>query len=56
MAGAVSGAFLGRKALPESLLKSLEDNQEEPESKGRSYIIKLSERLYGAWEKAFSGL
>lgn len=48
MTGALSGAFLGMQAISPNLLTRLED---EPEGKGRSYLVKLSERLFQSWER-----
>jgi poly(ADP-ribose) glycohydrolase ARH3 len=45
MAGAISGAYLGRQALPVRLLQSLEDGHQ-----GRSYIEDLANRLLAAHE------
>jgi poly(ADP-ribose) glycohydrolase ARH3 len=42
MTGALSGTFLGIQAIPPTLLARLED---DPEGKGRSYLVRLSERL-----------
>jgi poly(ADP-ribose) glycohydrolase ARH3 len=42
MTGALSGAFLGSKAIPTPLLARLED---DPQGKGRSYVGELAERL-----------
>jgi poly(ADP-ribose) glycohydrolase ARH3 len=41
MAGAISGAFLGRQAIPSHLLKNLENRQQ-----GRSYIEDLAIQLH----------
>lgn len=41
MAGAISGAYLGRAAIPERLLGALEDGP-----KGRRYLETLAQRLY----------
>ncbi|MBN1851274.1 MAG: ADP-ribosylglycohydrolase family protein [Pirellulales bacterium] len=41
MAGAISGAYLGRAAIPEHLLGKLEDNYQ-----GRTYIEELAVKLY----------
>jgi ADP-ribosylglycohydrolase len=43
MAGAVSGAYLGRKAIPRHLLANLEDGHQ-----GKTYIEKLAEKLLAA--------
>jgi poly(ADP-ribose) glycohydrolase ARH3 len=40
MAGAISGAFLGRRAIPEALLKGLEDQRQ-----GRGYLEELAAQL-----------
>jgi poly(ADP-ribose) glycohydrolase ARH3 len=49
MTGALSGAFLGVKAIPGHLLQMLED-----QGKGRTYIAALSDKLYDAYEAAVS--
>jgi poly(ADP-ribose) glycohydrolase ARH3 len=43
MTGALAGAFLGIQALPAHLLEKLEDH---PEGKGRSYLLRLAEKLW----------
>lgn len=43
MTGALSGAFLGIQALPAPLLQRLEDH---PEGKGRTYLLRLAEKLW----------
>ena len=43
MAGALSGAYLGMSGIPPSLVDHLESSP-----KGRSYILKLADRLYAA--------
>jgi poly(ADP-ribose) glycohydrolase ARH3 len=45
MAGALSGAYLGRRALPDRLIKSLENGYQ-----GRSYIEELAGKLLAAHE------
>jgi poly(ADP-ribose) glycohydrolase ARH3 len=45
MAGAISGAYLGRRAIPDVLLNSLEDKYQ-----GKSYIEELATRLVAAHE------
>jgi poly(ADP-ribose) glycohydrolase ARH3 len=45
MAGALSGAHLGAYAIPEGLLRRLEDD-----GKGRSYIADLAQRLHQSYE------
>ena len=45
MAGAISGARLGIKAIPSHLVQSLENL-----AKGRAYILKLADSLYEAYE------
>ena len=47
MAGAISGAFLGRQAIPQFLIDRLEDGYQ-----GRTYIEKLSAGLLAVYEKA----
>jgi ADP-ribosylglycohydrolase len=42
MAGAISGTHLGVQEIPPSWLERLED---EPKSKGRTYLTQLAERL-----------
>ncbi len=44
MAGALSGAHLGRGAIPPALLEPIEDD-----SKGRSYIVDLATQLHARW-------
>ncbi len=44
MAGAISGAFLGRQAIPRHLLQNLEDRE-----RGRSYLEKLAGELFQAY-------
>jgi poly(ADP-ribose) glycohydrolase ARH3 len=46
MAGAISGAFLGSRAIPSRLVGLLENSP-----KGRPYLIDLSARLYLAYER-----
>ncbi len=48
MAGAISGAFLGPKALPKELLDVFEDHSEV---KGISYIRSLTQKLYQRWKE-----
>ncbi len=48
MTGAMAGAFLGVKAIPSHLLQILED-----QSKGRTYLTELADRLVGAYEACF---
>jgi poly(ADP-ribose) glycohydrolase ARH3 len=45
MAGAISGAYLGRQSIPEHLLQSLEDGHQ-----GRTYIEALARGLHSAHE------
>ena len=45
MAGAISGARLGIDAIPRHLVESLEDN-----TKGRTYISDLADKLHQAYE------
>ncbi len=45
MAGAISGARLGIKAIPTHLIESLEDS-----GKGRTYMVGLADNLYQAYE------
>lgn len=47
MTGALSGAFLGVKAIPDRLVRILEDL-----GKGRTYIMDLADRLCSVYEKA----
>lgn len=49
MAGAISGAFLGRQAIPPGLLDRLEDGYQ-----GRTYIEELAQRLLVAYRQARS--
>ena len=44
MAGAISGAHLGVDAIPKRFLECLEDDHQ-----GRSYIVKLAERLFDVY-------
>lgn len=46
MAGAISGAHLGRSAIPQHLLDRLEDGPQ-----GRSFIAELANRLYHRYEQ-----
>jgi poly(ADP-ribose) glycohydrolase ARH3 len=45
MAGAVSGAHLGVRAVPSHLIEKLEDNH-----KGRSYMVHLADRVYEVYK------
>jgi poly(ADP-ribose) glycohydrolase ARH3 len=47
MAGAISGAFLGRQGIPKSLLNALEDRHQ-----GRSYIQDLANQLHVVYQAA----
>jgi poly(ADP-ribose) glycohydrolase ARH3 len=49
MAGAVSGAFLGRQAIPRHLVDSVEDGHQ-----GKTYIDELASKLYAAYETAIA--
>jgi len=46
MAGAISGAYLGRSAIPQHLIESLEDREQ-----GRTFIEDLAVKLWVAHEK-----
>jgi len=46
MAGAISGAYLGRSAIPHHLIECLEDRHQ-----GKAYIEKLSMKLFAAHER-----
>jgi len=46
MAGAISGAYLGRSAIPQHLIESLEDREQ-----GRTYIEDLAVKLWVTHEK-----
>jgi poly(ADP-ribose) glycohydrolase ARH3 len=49
MAGAISGAYLGRRAIPQLLLDSLEDKYQ-----GKTYLEELALRLVVAHESSIS--
>lgn len=50
MCGAISGAYFGLESIPARWLDELEDGH-----KGRSYVMKLSERLFELWVEKFQG-
>jgi poly(ADP-ribose) glycohydrolase ARH3 len=50
MAGSLSGAFLGSRAIPTRLVGLLENSP-----KGRRYISSLATRLFQAYEKKYAG-
>jgi ADP-ribosylglycohydrolase len=50
MAGALSGARLGARAIPAHLLKMLEDGP-----KGRGYLDEMASRLHALWQDRHAG-
>ena len=51
MAGAISGARLGIKAIPSHLIESLEDK-----TKGRTYIMDLANKLHQTYERRLNAI